>query len=579
MVQLRSPGPAATLFSSLLIPPTAGLKDIVRLLIDAGCDVNSQNSYKATPLLGAADNGHASCVELLLQGGAHLDACSERGDTALHMAAFRGNLDILRQLSHAGSNPFLRNSASLTALQEARANQHSDCAAHLRHYMKQNRSKEFISLPSAHSETCVVPSSLERQFGSWPCETTSYNLASISPPEPVAFSSNMLAFSSYPTTTTMHSFDSSFNNPNPSVADTAPPLPPRRSAQASQTRAYDAGRQSWEHEEKQETGSGSSLTSMLSTVPVKWGRPSNDFDNQHNNFSVASEHGSENCKFKPNIPVEIDFVDEQETLKIPPNNRTGTRVPSEQSSLVPLLPQTQKTFALVNVTSNPKPDFKKTVPTKPSSSNTIQAKQQLRIPRILQSGTDFGNTVTSQINEQDFILKDCDVFQWVQTSSDYTNTLLADQVALIDCGTQPHHLNLTAVPSNSPSGYTRGQDSSDSFVPLEQTLLLTREQLRHTERELLNTQLRLGDAEASKLRLQQDLQVSQTETSILKSEVVKLRSLIQSLTRNSGQLGEDFQAVLSPTQTLGHSGAVTSCLTLTHASSDSQFVARGQDSS
>jgi hypothetical protein len=53
----------------LQIAAINGREDIVKLLIDAGCNVDCVNYDKDTPLLDAVDNGHLGVVKLLLDAG------------------------------------------------------------------------------------------------------------------------------------------------------------------------------------------------------------------------------------------------------------------------------------------------------------------------------------------------------------------------------------------------------------------------------------------------------------------------------------------------------------------------------
>lgn len=59
----------------------------------------------------------ADAVKLLLAGGANANAKSPRGDTALHIAARDGRLDVLRELLAGGADPNARNAAGQTALE------------------------------------------------------------------------------------------------------------------------------------------------------------------------------------------------------------------------------------------------------------------------------------------------------------------------------------------------------------------------------------------------------------------------------------------------------------------------------
>jgi predicted LPLAT superfamily acyltransferase len=59
----------------------------------------------------------ADAVKVLLEAGANANAVSARGDTALHIAAHDGRLEVLRELVAGGADPSLRNAAGQTALE------------------------------------------------------------------------------------------------------------------------------------------------------------------------------------------------------------------------------------------------------------------------------------------------------------------------------------------------------------------------------------------------------------------------------------------------------------------------------
>lgn len=66
-------------------------------------DINTVNSSKETLLHVAAENGHLSIAELLIQKGARLDLQNDAGHTALHRAASRGHTELMKTLVKAGA--------------------------------------------------------------------------------------------------------------------------------------------------------------------------------------------------------------------------------------------------------------------------------------------------------------------------------------------------------------------------------------------------------------------------------------------------------------------------------------------
>jgi cytohesin len=65
----------------------------------------------------AGNRTPADAVKLLLESGANPNAVSPKGDTALHIAARDGRLDVLRELVAGGADATVRNAAGQTALE------------------------------------------------------------------------------------------------------------------------------------------------------------------------------------------------------------------------------------------------------------------------------------------------------------------------------------------------------------------------------------------------------------------------------------------------------------------------------
>lgn len=72
----------------MLLHTLAGLGHVngVRLVVDAGADVNLRTSRRRTPLIYAAASGSAQIIEALCEHGAHAGKRDDVGNTALHVA-------------------------------------------------------------------------------------------------------------------------------------------------------------------------------------------------------------------------------------------------------------------------------------------------------------------------------------------------------------------------------------------------------------------------------------------------------------------------------------------------------------
>ena len=97
----------------------------LRRALDSGVDLNAAGGRL---LCYAAASGDDAAVELLLERGVKADA-SLGGSTALMVAAFRGNVPVVRRLLRAGADPALRNAGGETPLELALREDHREVAA------------------------------------------------------------------------------------------------------------------------------------------------------------------------------------------------------------------------------------------------------------------------------------------------------------------------------------------------------------------------------------------------------------------------------------------------------------------
>ena len=72
--------------------------DIVKLLLEKGCDVNQCMEGDETPLHIATVNGNKNIVDFLLLHGADIEKQNAIGRTALHKASHFGKYEILNIL-------------------------------------------------------------------------------------------------------------------------------------------------------------------------------------------------------------------------------------------------------------------------------------------------------------------------------------------------------------------------------------------------------------------------------------------------------------------------------------------------
>jgi hypothetical protein len=100
----------------------------VKLLIEAGADLEIENEFGMNPLMGAATEGCLESVRLLIAAGASIEAKDTFGRTALMRASTAGKLDCLIELAKAGAGLDAVDKYGMTALLHAAANGNMECA-------------------------------------------------------------------------------------------------------------------------------------------------------------------------------------------------------------------------------------------------------------------------------------------------------------------------------------------------------------------------------------------------------------------------------------------------------------------
>lgn len=76
----------------------------LQVLLAGGADVNAINKYGVTPLSITSQQGHLDIVRELIAKDAHVDRASATGATPLYTASFNGHLDVVDYLIRSGAD-------------------------------------------------------------------------------------------------------------------------------------------------------------------------------------------------------------------------------------------------------------------------------------------------------------------------------------------------------------------------------------------------------------------------------------------------------------------------------------------
>ena len=111
-----------------------GHAELLRELIERGADVNapSRNGMAVCPINSAAAHANqgkaVALVATLLDAGADPNARQNGGYTALHEAAYNGNIDMIRLLLDRGAEAKLATADGKLAIDIARSSEHAEAA-------------------------------------------------------------------------------------------------------------------------------------------------------------------------------------------------------------------------------------------------------------------------------------------------------------------------------------------------------------------------------------------------------------------------------------------------------------------
>ncbi|XP_018587758.2 B-cell lymphoma 3 protein homolog [Scleropages formosus] len=98
-----------------------GDKELVRLLLDSGADIDAVDFKSGrSPLIHAVENNNMEMISMLIESGVNVNAQSYSGNTALHSACGRGQVEAVRVLLRNGADSSLKNYHNDTPLMVAK---------------------------------------------------------------------------------------------------------------------------------------------------------------------------------------------------------------------------------------------------------------------------------------------------------------------------------------------------------------------------------------------------------------------------------------------------------------------------
>jgi ankyrin repeat protein len=127
-------GRSADGFTALHLAAFFGRPEVTRLLLERGADPNpwASGDLYVQPLHSAVAGGHAEVAAMLIHGGADIDAAQRHGYTPLMGAAQNGMAATVQLLLARGADPSARNDDVLTAAELADRAGHAEVAATIR---------------------------------------------------------------------------------------------------------------------------------------------------------------------------------------------------------------------------------------------------------------------------------------------------------------------------------------------------------------------------------------------------------------------------------------------------------------
>ncbi|KAJ7024967.1 ankyrin repeat-containing domain protein [Mycena alexandri] len=120
------PLPQHSMDPEIIVASYYGHKEIVRILLDKGADVNAARGEYGSALQAAATGGHTDVVRILLDNSANINAAGGYNGSSLQAAAARGHTDIVCILLDKGADVNAAEGDYGSSLQAAAAGGHTE---------------------------------------------------------------------------------------------------------------------------------------------------------------------------------------------------------------------------------------------------------------------------------------------------------------------------------------------------------------------------------------------------------------------------------------------------------------------
>ena len=113
--------------TALMITSENGFSQQTHILIPEGADVNKQDMYRDAALMLAVKGGHVQCLKFIIQAGAAVNIKNMFGETGLILAIMHGHIQCVDVLIQSGANVNLADGSGLTPLQVAAGKRCKQC--------------------------------------------------------------------------------------------------------------------------------------------------------------------------------------------------------------------------------------------------------------------------------------------------------------------------------------------------------------------------------------------------------------------------------------------------------------------